>query len=109
LRSSLRRAFFDPARTRREWPRRTAVPFRRVPAGANAGETNGETQVFIETPYRNEAMLKEILATCRATTRLAIAADLTSPAESVVMDTVAGWKKRAATIGKRPAIFLLLA
>ena len=54
-------------------------------------------------------MLKEILATCRATTRLAIAADLTSPAESVVMDTVAGWKKRAATIGKRPAIFLLLA
>ena len=68
-----------------------------------------ETQVFIETPYRNEAMLKEILATCRATTRLAIAADLTSPAESVVMDTVAGWKKRAATIGKRPAIFLLLA
>ena len=68
-----------------------------------------ETQVFIETPYRNEAMLKEILATCRATTRLAIAADLTSPGESVVMDTVAGWKKRAATIGKRPAIFLLLA
>jgi len=68
-----------------------------------------ETQVFIETPYRNEAMLKEILATCRATTRLAIAADLTSPGESIVMDTVAGWKKRAATIGKRPAIFLLLA
>jgi 16S rRNA (cytidine1402-2'-O)-methyltransferase len=68
-----------------------------------------ETQVFIETPYRNEAMLKEILATCRATTRLAIAAELTSPGESVVMDTVAGWKKRAATIGKRPAIFLLLA
>jgi 16S rRNA (cytidine1402-2'-O)-methyltransferase len=68
-----------------------------------------ETQVFIETPYRNDAMLKEILATCRATTRLAIAADLTSPGESVVMDTVAGWKKRAATIGKRPAIFLLLA
>ena len=68
-----------------------------------------ETQVFIETPYRNEAMLKEILATCRATTRLAIAADLTSPGESIVTDTVAGWKRRSATIGKRPAIFLLLA
>jgi 16S rRNA (cytidine1402-2'-O)-methyltransferase len=68
-----------------------------------------ETQVFIETPYRNDAMLKEILATCRATTRLAIAAELTSPDESVVMDTVAGWQKRSATIGRRPAIFLLLA
>jgi 16S rRNA (cytidine1402-2'-O)-methyltransferase len=68
-----------------------------------------ETQVFIETPYRNDAMLKEILATCRATTRLAIAAELTSPEESVVMDTVAGWRKRSATIGRRPAIFLLLA
>ena len=74
-----------------------------------AAAGSGATQLFIETPYRNEAMLKEILATCRATTRLAIAADLTSPGESVVMDTVAGWKKRSATIGKRPAIFLLLA
>jgi len=68
-----------------------------------------ETQVFIETPYRNDAMLKEILATCRATTRIAVAAEITSPRESIVMDTVAGWKKRAAAIGKRPAIFLLLA
>jgi 16S rRNA (cytidine1402-2'-O)-methyltransferase len=68
-----------------------------------------ETQVFIETPYRNDAMLKEILATCRATTRLAVAAEITAPGESIVMDTVAGWKKRAGEIGKRPAIFLLLA
>jgi 16S rRNA (cytidine1402-2'-O)-methyltransferase len=67
-----------------------------------------ETQVFIETPYRNDAMLKDLLATCRPTTRIAIAAGLTSPDESVVMDSVDGWKKRAATIGKRPAIFLLL-
>ena len=68
-----------------------------------------ETQVFIETPYRNDAMLKEILATCRATTRLAVAAELTSARESIVMDTVAGWRKRAAAIGKRPAIFLIAA
>jgi len=68
-----------------------------------------ETQVFIETPYRNDAMLAEILKTLRPATRVAIAAELTSPRESVVMDTVSGWKRRAATIGKRPAIFLLLA
>ena len=68
-----------------------------------------ETQVFIETPYRNDAMLAEIVKSCRAATRVAVAAELTSPRESVVMDTVSGWKRRSATIGKRPAIFLLLA
>ena len=68
-----------------------------------------ETQIFIETPYRNDAMLAEIVKSCRPATRVAIAAELTSPRESVVMDTVAGWKRRAATIGKRTAIFLLLA
>jgi 16S rRNA (cytidine1402-2'-O)-methyltransferase len=68
-----------------------------------------ETQVFIETPYRNDAMLAEIVKSCRPSTRIAVAAELTSPRELVVMDTVSGWKRRAATIGKRPAIFLLLA
>jgi 16S rRNA (cytidine1402-2'-O)-methyltransferase len=68
-----------------------------------------ETQVFIETPYRNDAMLAEIVKGCRPGTRLAVAADLTAAREWVVMDTVAGWKRRAATIGKRPAIFLLYA
>ena len=68
-----------------------------------------ETQVFIETPYRNDAMLAEILKSCRPSTRLALAAELTSPREWVVMDTVSGWKRRAATIGKRPAIFLVAA
>ncbi len=68
-----------------------------------------ETQVFIETPYRNDALLAEILKSCRGATRLAVAADITSARESISMDTVAAWKKRAAVIGKRPAIFLLLA
>jgi 16S rRNA (cytidine1402-2'-O)-methyltransferase len=68
-----------------------------------------ETQVFIETPYRNDAMLAEIVKTCRPGTRLAVAADITSPREWIAMDTVAGWRKRGAAIGKRPAIFLLLA
>lgn len=71
---------------------------------------HGETQVFIETPYRNDALLADVLATCRATTRLAVAAELTSPREWIRMDTVEGWKSRPSpAIGKRPAIFLLLA
>jgi 16S rRNA (cytidine1402-2'-O)-methyltransferase len=68
-----------------------------------------ETQVFIETPYRNDAMLADILTACRDDTRLAIAADLTGPGETIRMNTVAAWREPSASIGKRPAVFLLLA
>ena len=68
-----------------------------------------ETQVFIETPYRNEQLLADILAACRGDTRLCVAAELTSPNEWIRSAPVSEWKKRAAAIGKRPAIFLLLA
>jgi 16S rRNA (cytidine1402-2'-O)-methyltransferase len=67
-----------------------------------------ETQVFIETPYRNDALLADVLHSCRASTRLAVAADLTSPKEWIRSDTVEAWRSRPAAIGKRPAIFLLL-
>ncbi len=70
---------------------------------------NAETQVFIETPYRNDALLGDILQSCRPATRLAVAAELTSPNEWIRSDSVDGWRARPATIGKRPAIFLLLA
>jgi 16S rRNA (cytidine1402-2'-O)-methyltransferase len=68
-----------------------------------------ETQVFIETPYRNDAMLADILHACRDDTRLAIAADLTSPEEAIRMNTITAWRARPASLGKRPAVFLLLA
>ena len=68
-----------------------------------------ETQVFIETPYRNDALLADVLHACRPSTRLAVAVDLTSPKESIAMRPVAEWRRNAAGIGKRPAIFLLLA
>jgi len=66
-----------------------------------------ETQVFIETPYRNDALLADLLATCRAGTRLAVAADLTGPGEWIRMTTVEDWRRTPGAIGKRPAIFLL--
>jgi 16S rRNA (cytidine1402-2'-O)-methyltransferase len=68
-----------------------------------------ETEIFIETPYRNEVMLAALLETCRETTRLCVAADLTLPGESIVMRTVGEWRRKAAVIGRRPAVFLLLA
>jgi 16S rRNA (cytidine1402-2'-O)-methyltransferase len=70
---------------------------------------DAETQIFIETPYRNDALLGDLIATCRPQTRLAVAAELTSEREWIRMDRVEGWKMRPTTIGKRPAVFLLQA
>ena len=69
-----------------------------------------ETQIFIETPYRNEALLADLLAACRPGTRLAVAAALTAPDAWIRMDRIEGWRSRPApAIGKRPATFLLQA
>ena len=70
---------------------------------------DGETQIFIETPYRNDALLADLLSSCRAPTRLCVAADLTGPGQWIRSEAIEGWRSRPATIGKRPAIFLLLA
>ena len=70
---------------------------------------HAETQIFIETPYRNEVLLADLLQVCAPSTRLAIAAELTSPREWIRMDRVEGWRGAVPPIGKRPAIFLLLA
>jgi len=64
-----------------------------------------ETEIFIETPYRNDAMLASLLAVCA---RLCVASDLTLASESVVSKPVSQWRGlRAAMIGRRPSVFLL--
>jgi 16S rRNA (cytidine1402-2'-O)-methyltransferase len=70
---------------------------------------HAETQVFIETPYRNDALLADLLQECRAASRLAIAVELTSPRERIRMNTIEAWRRDIPALGKRPAIFLLLA
>ena len=70
---------------------------------------NAETQIFIETAYRNDSLLADLLASLRAATRLAVAAELTSPNEWIRSDSIGAWRAKPAHIGKRPAIFLVLA
>lgn len=65
------------------------------------------TQIFIETPYRNEAMLKALLAHCAAQTQLCVAADLTQPTEQIMTRSIAAWRRDLPTLNKRPAVFLL--
>ena len=69
-----------------------------------------QTQIFIETPYRNRAMFDAILQTCQPMTRLTVATDLTLPSESVLTRTIQSWKKQTPPeIERRPTVFLLLA
>jgi 16S rRNA (cytidine1402-2'-O)-methyltransferase len=68
-----------------------------------------ETQIFIETPYRNDVLLAALLQSCRDTTRLCIATDLTLPGETVRTKPIAEWRRVKTTIGRRSAVFLLLA
>jgi 16S rRNA (cytidine1402-2'-O)-methyltransferase len=65
-----------------------------------------ETEIFIETPYRNDALFAALLAACAPATRLCVAADLTLPGESIATRRVGEWKGTAGP-GKRPAVFLL--
>lgn len=68
------------------------------------------TQIFIETPYRNNQLIADIFATCRPGTKFCIAVDLTAATENVTTKTIQEWKKQQAPdINKRPAIFLILA
>lgn len=71
----------------------------------------GQSQIIIETPYRNDALLADLCAVCRPATRLCIAADITCPDELIQTKTVAAWNKAVKggfTIGKRPCVFVLL-
>ena len=67
----------------------------------------GQTQIFIETPYRNNRLVEDILRTCRPQTRLCIAADITCPGEYIRTRTLKQWQGHVPDLGKRPCIFLI--
>ena len=69
----------------------------------------GQSEIFIETPYRNDAMLSDILECCAPQTRLCIAVNITAPDEEIRTKTVREWKKAVPAIGKRPCVFILSA
>ncbi|MCO5947344.1 SAM-dependent methyltransferase [Mucilaginibacter flavidus] len=70
-------------------------------------EKNDQTQLFIETPFRNNPMLEEILKTAHPKTRLCIACDITAATEFIQTKTIADWQKKVPELHKRPAIFLI--
>ncbi|HQW91844.1 MAG TPA: SAM-dependent methyltransferase [Ferruginibacter sp.] len=75
---------------------------------ANSQKKNS-TQIFIETPYRNNQLLETLLKTCRPATKLCIAAELTGANEFIKTKTIAGWRQEKTDFHKKPVIFLLYA
>jgi len=82
----------------------------RLRAWESASHKQGQTQILIETPYRNEAMFEALLRTLRDTTRLCIACSLTAEDEWIRTLTIAQWRKAPPPgLGRRPTLFLYLA
>jgi len=90
-------------------PREAAARGKRIVELERRSRSEKETEIFIETPYRNEALFGALLESCKPETRLCVAADLTLPTESVSTKTIAEWRRAKPEVGKRPAVFLLLA
>jgi len=74
-----------------------------------SSQKKNSTQIFIETPYRNNQLLETLLKSCKPSTKLCIAAELTSATEYIKTKTIAEWRKEKADFHKKPVIFLLYA
>lgn len=68
----------------------------------------GQTQIFIETPYRNSDLLGKLLATLRSDTELCVSLDMTGNAETILSMPVGKWRSGHVTLPKQPAIFMFL-
>lgn len=68
-----------------------------------------QTQILIETPYRNDSLFADILSVCAPSTKVCVAANITMPDAFIKTMKVGEWKKEGLTIGKRPCVFLILA
>ena len=68
-----------------------------------------QTQILIETPYRNDSLFADILSVCGAGTKVCVAANITMPDAYIRTKKVSEWKKEGLVIGKRPCVFLILA
>jgi 16S rRNA (cytidine1402-2'-O)-methyltransferase len=90
-------------------PQRDPERSKRIQELEKESHQKRQTQIFIETPYRNGALLDSLLAGCRPDTRLCLATDLTLPTENVVTRTIDAWRRApVADFARRPTVFLLL-
>lgn len=75
----------------------------------NLSRKSGQSQIFMETPYRNDKLMKELVNTCHPDTRLCVARELTTLDEFIRTNSIAWWKNNLPDLEKRPSIFILSA
>jgi 16S rRNA (cytidine1402-2'-O)-methyltransferase len=80
---------------------------KRIAELESESRNKGQTQIFIEAPYRNQQLLQAIVEACDKNTRLCVATDLTLATEDISTRTVGEWRNNQPDINKRPSIFLL--
>lgn len=73
----------------------------------NIARKSNQTQIFIETPYRNNKLVADILTICADTTMFCIAADITGKSEYIKTKSISQWKKTKIDLHKKPSVFLL--
>lgn len=90
-------------------PQRDPERAKRIQDLEQESRRHRQTQIFIETPYRNLALFEALVAACRPTTLLCVATDMTLPDETVATRSVADWRSsKLPEIERRPTVFLLL-
>ncbi len=88
-------------------PVRKQERMRAIQSLEKKAENDLQTQLFIETPYRNNQLVNDLLKTCSSSTLLCIAANLTGEREFISTKTITQWKKGVPDLHKQPAIFLI--
>ena len=70
-------------------------------------EKNNQTQIFIETPYRNNHLINDLILNCSSSTKITIASDLTLESQYIKTKYAKDWKKEKVDFNKKPTIFLI--
>ncbi|MDH4191703.1 MAG: SAM-dependent methyltransferase [Betaproteobacteria bacterium] len=90
-------------------PREAQARDRRIRELEQRSRREMETEIFIETPYRSDALVGALLEVCAPATRLCIACNLTMPDESIAVKPVGDWRRSRPSIGRQPVVFVLSA
>jgi 16S rRNA (cytidine1402-2'-O)-methyltransferase len=90
-------------------PRNAPERERRIRELEQRSRAERETEIFIETPYRSDALMSALLAACGGSTRLCVASELSLPGESIAQRRVDQWRRAPPSIGRLPTVFLLQA
>ncbi len=89
-------------------PRKSNERVRKIKQLEIKAREQNQTQIFIETPYRNNQMVNDLIKACAPSTLLCIACDLTSKNEFISTRTIKNWKNSLPDLNKRPVVFLLM-